>query len=189
MSDVDEVKKRISSRKHHNKPLNDHHFRVFYNAMIRFMVVILVVVTSLIVVKNHNVQDYILNNELINTTITSISQAVLDYLPDNDQSVSHQVVYQKVKDNYYKSDGNTITSLGNGKVIYCGKNDETLGNYITILDENEVEITYAMLDDIDVKKFDEVTEGMKIASYQKQFILTFDYLGKSISYETYQGME
>ena len=49
MSEIDEAKKRIEKRR---KPLNDHNFKKLYNSMIRLMVMMIVVLGSLIVLKN-----------------------------------------------------------------------------------------------------------------------------------------
>ena len=49
MSDLDDVRKRIEKRK---RPLNDHNFKKLYNGMVRLMVMMIVVLGSLIVLKN-----------------------------------------------------------------------------------------------------------------------------------------
>ena len=49
MSEIDEAKKRIEKRR---RPLNDHNFKKLYNSMIRLMVMMIVVLGSLIVLKN-----------------------------------------------------------------------------------------------------------------------------------------
>ena len=51
MSDLDEIRKRMQKRKGTKYPLNDDNFKRFYNFMIKFMVVILVVLVSMSYVK------------------------------------------------------------------------------------------------------------------------------------------
>lgn len=58
MSEIDEAKKRIEKRR---KPLNDHNFKKLYNSMIRLMVMMIVVLGSLIVLKNPELEKNIFN--------------------------------------------------------------------------------------------------------------------------------
>ena len=68
-------------------------------------------------------------------------------------------------------------------------NDENLSGYVVILGKNDVEITYSNIDNVMVTLYDEVDQGMVLGSYQDQFVLQFEHLGKEISYEEYQRME
>ena len=72
MSELDEVRKRMNRRKG-NQPLTDYHFKKLYNGMIRFMVMIVVILSSLIIVKNHDLEGTILNNKMLNQTITNVT--------------------------------------------------------------------------------------------------------------------
>ncbi|MBE5708165.1 MAG: hypothetical protein EGR78_14720 [Erysipelotrichaceae bacterium] len=56
MSDLDDVRKRIEKRK---RPLNDHNFKKLYNGMVRLMVMMIVVLGSLIVLKNPELEQKI----------------------------------------------------------------------------------------------------------------------------------
>lgn len=65
MSDLDEIRKRMQKRKGTKYPLNDDNFKRFYNFMIKFMVVILVVLVSMSYVKlnpNTKIKDLVLND-------------------------------------------------------------------------------------------------------------------------------
>ena len=64
-----------------------------------------------------------------------------------------------------------------------------LSGYVVILGKNDVEITYSNIDNVMVTLYDEVDQGMVLGSYQDQFVLQFEHLGKEISYEEYQRME
>lgn len=97
MSEIDEAKKRIEKRR---KPLNDHNFKKLYNSMIRLMVMMIVVLGSLIVLKNPELEKNIFNGAHLQKVITYLSQTVLDFLPE-DMQVSQDVSYTKLKGNYY----------------------------------------------------------------------------------------
>lgn len=51
MNDLDDVRKRMQKRRQTKQPLNDDNFKRFYNFMVKFMVVILVVLVSMSYVK------------------------------------------------------------------------------------------------------------------------------------------
>lgn len=51
MNDLDDVRKRMQKRRQIKQPLNDDNFKCFYNFMVKFMVVILVVLVSVSYVK------------------------------------------------------------------------------------------------------------------------------------------
>ena len=177
MSNLDDVRKRMQKRRGTNKkPLNDDNFKRFYNFMVKFMVVILVVLVSMSYIKinpDSNIKKMILNDT---------------FLPSDDVSVSSGVEYQHVKDDYYKNNSNEVLSIEAGRVIATG-NDENLSGYVVILGKNDVEITYSNIDNVMVTLYDEVDQGMVLGSYQDQFVLQFEHLGKEISYEEYQRME
>ena len=79
MSDLDDVRKRIEKRK---RPLNDHNFKKLYNGMVRLMVMMIVVLGSLIVLKNPELEQKIFNQKYLQQLITFVSQSVLDFLPE-----------------------------------------------------------------------------------------------------------
>ena len=76
MSDLDDVRKRIEKRK---RPLNDHNFKKLYNGMVRLMVMMIVVLGSLIVLKNPELEQKIFNQKYLQQLITFVSQSVLDF--------------------------------------------------------------------------------------------------------------
>ena len=80
MSDLDDVRKRIEKRK---RPLNDHNFKKLYNGMVRLMVMMIVVLGSLIVLKNPELEQKIFNQKYLQQLITFVSQSVLDFLPED----------------------------------------------------------------------------------------------------------
>lgn len=184
MSEVDEAKKRIEKRK---KPLTNYHFNKLYNGMIRMMVLMIVIIGSMIVVNHPDIESQIFDNRYMKQFITFVSQSIYSFLPE-DNKVSQSVQYQKVKGDYYTGDSNHLLAFGKGKVIQIKNNDDLLGNYLVVLDENEVEITYSHLEKIQVKQFQEINQETVLATYQQQFQMTFEYLGKEITYQDYQGM-
>ena len=171
MSEIDEAKKRIEKRR---KPLNDHNFKKLYNSMIRLMVMMIVVLGSLIVLKNPELEKNIFNGAHLQKVITYLSQTVLDFLPE--------VSYTKLKGNYYQGNSNQVVALKLGKITRINKDQ------VKMIDEKGVEITFSSLKDIQVKEKQEVKQGDVIATYQQKFRMTFRYLGKNITYQEYLGM-
>ena len=169
MSDLDDVRKRIEKRK---RPLNDHNFKKLYNGMVRLMVMMIVVLGSLIVLKNPELEQKIFNQKYLQQLITFVSQSVLDFLPE-DVKVSQELQYTLIKDDYYKGTGNQVLAMNNGKVIDVKKQQ------VTILDENGTEITFSKLKDIQVKKFQKIKQGDTIALYQQKFKMIFEYLPRA----------
>ena len=161
MSDLDDVRKRIEKRK---RPLNDHNFKKLYNGMVRLMVMMIVVLGSLIVLKNPELEQKIFNQKYLQQLITFVSQSVLDFLPE-DVKVSQELQYTLIKDDYYKGTGNQVLAMNNG-----------------------TEITFSKLKDIQVKTFQKIKQGDTIALYQQKFKMIFEYLGKQITYQEYLGM-
>ena len=176
MSEIDEAKKRIEKRR---KPLNDHNFKKLYNSMIRLMVMMIVVLGSLIVLKNPELEKNIFNGAHLQKVITYLSQTVLDFLPE-DMQVSQDVSYTKLKGNYYQGNSNQVVALKLGKITRINKGQ------VKMIDEKGVEITFSSLKDIKEKQ--EVKQGDVIATYQQKFRMTFRYLGKNITYQEYLGM-
>ena len=92
MSDLDDVRKRIEK----GKTLNDHNFKKLYNGMVRLMVMMIVVLGSLIVLKNPELEQKIFNQKYLQQLITFVSQSVLDFLPE-DVKVSQELQYTLIK--------------------------------------------------------------------------------------------
>ena len=183
MSDLDDVRKRIEKRK---RPLNDHNFKKLYNGTVRLMVMMIVVLGSLIVLKNPELEQKIFNQKYLQQLITFVSQSVLDFLPE-DVKVSQELQYTLIKDDYYKGTGNQVLAMNDGKVIDVKKLKKSFGD-VHVLDENGTEITFSRLKDIQVKKFQKIKQGDTIALYQQKFKMIFEYLGKQITYQEYLGM-
>ena len=84
--------------------------------MVRLMVMMIVVLGSLIVLKNPELEQKIFNQKYLQQLITFVSQSVLDFLPE-DVKVSQELQYTLIKDDYYKGTGNQVLAMNNGKVI------------------------------------------------------------------------
>lgn len=190
MSDLDEIRKRILKRKETKYPLNDDNFKNFYNFMIKFMVVIVVVLVSLSYVKlnpEKSIKDLVLNDTNYQKVTTWLSNSLLSFLPDETKGVSSTISYNHVKGDYYKNNSNQVLNLDAGRVIETG-NDDSLGAYVIVLTKQGVEVTYSEINNVMVGLYDEIEQGMVLGSYDEKFILEFEYLGKKISYEEYQRM-
>lgn len=178
MSEIDEAKKRIEKRR---RPLNDQNFKKLYNSMIRLMVLMIVILGSLIVLKNPALEKNLFDGAYLQKVIASISQTVLDFLPE-DKQVSQKVSYAQLEGNEYQGEGNQVVALKQGKITKVYKDQ------VKMMDEQGVEITFSALKDIQVKEKQEVKQGDVIATYQQKFKMTFLYLGKKITYQEYLGM-
>lgn len=178
MSSYDEVKRRIEKRK---KPLNDGNFKKLYNSMIRLMVMIVVLLSSLIVLKNPELEENIVNGTYVSKVVTFISKSVLSFIPE-DLSVNQNSDYTLLKDDYYKSNSNQIVSFKIARII------ETSDSKVRLIDEDGVEITYYNVKNIQVKKGENIKKDSILASYDDKFKMVIKYLGKKISYHKYLEM-
>lgn len=83
MSDLDDVRKRMQKRRGTNKkPLNDDNFKRFYNFMVKFMVVILVVLVSMSYIKinpDSNIKKMILNDTNYKAVTSWISDNLFSF--------------------------------------------------------------------------------------------------------------
>lgn len=193
MNDIESVRKRMKKRKGTSKPLNDKNFKSVYNVMIKGMVVLLIGLSIITYVKlnpNTSIKDYVLNDKYFSIVTDWISENLLGFLPANeDVPVSSGVTYTHIDGDYYKNSSNEVINFEKGKVIYVGTKEEEGGSYIVVLFENDVQVTYSSLQEVFVSLYDTVEQGTVIGTYNEKMKLTFERLGKEISYETYLRME
>ena len=114
MSDLDEIRKRMQKRKGTKYPLNDDNFKRFYNFMIKFMVVILVVLVSMSYVKlnpNTKIKDLVLNDANYKKVTSWLSDSLLSFLPDDAITTSSEINYEHLDGNYYTNNSNQVLNL------------------------------------------------------------------------------
>ena len=70
-------------------------------------------------------------------------------------TVSSKMNYTHIKDNYYTNQSNEVLNFGKGRVIYVGEQN-LLGKYVTILLENNIEVTFGNMQDVFVSMYDQV---------------------------------
>jgi hypothetical protein len=190
MNDIEEIRKRINKRKGYRKKqkLNDHHFAKFYNFMIKSMVVLLVLVAVFTYLKV-DTGDYISNHIFSKVNLEVVKQWVnnqfYNFFDEEETTVSSDVVYKHVKDNLYTNSSNEVVNFSKGRVIYTG-NQSLLGNYVTILLENNIEVTFGKLNDIFVSKFDSVDEASIIGTCDENVMIIFTQGEKEIDYDEFQ---
>lgn len=191
MNDINSVKKRIKDRKNikNTKRLNDKNFSKLYNFMIKGMVFLLVLLAVFTYIKT-NPEGNSLNNILSNVHLenfkTWINNQFYDFFPNMDYiEVSSIVEYKHIEDNLYTNDTNEVVSFGKGRVIYKGE-QELLGNYMVVLLENNIEVTFGKLTDIFVLEYDFVEKGTVIGTYNDNLLIVFSDNGKEIDYETFK---
>ena len=190
MNEIDEIKKRIRTRKNQKRQLTDYHFKRLYNGMIKMMVVLLVVVTIGAYVKvspnGTLIKDYIFNDQNFKQSINWIQTQFHTLLNrDNSVLVSKKVSYTHLKDNYYTNQSNEVLNFEKGRVIYVGEQN-MLGHYVTVLLENNVEVTFGNMNDIFVNLYDQVDAATILGTYQDKVLIVFTQGEKELDYETFE---
>lgn len=189
MNDIDEIKRRINDRKKNkNKVLNDYHFSKIYNGMIKCMIVMLTLLSvgAFIKVSPHAsvIDDYILNDQYYKNIYNKTISYVQGYFDQGEVSVFKNVNYTHIKENLYTNSTNEVLNFSNGRVVYVG-NQPLLEQYVVVLLENNVEVTYGKLTDVFVDNYDILEEGTIIGTYNNEVILIFNEGIKEIDYETF----
>lgn len=193
MNDIDEIKKRMSKRRKsgNRQTLTDHHFLKFYNLMIKCMVLLLVGLAVFTYIKitpqGQYIQEHVFSRTQFQEAMTWINQQFYEFFPQEDTSstVSKTVSYQHVKDNLYTNQSNEVVNFSKGRVIYTGKQD-LLGNYVTVLLDNNIEVTYGKLSDVFVSVFDQVEQATIIGTCEENVLIVFTQGENEIDYETFQ---
>ncbi len=191
MNEIDEIKKRMEKRRARRQPtLTDYHFSKLYNSMIKCMVVLLVGIAVCAYVKvspnGEQIKDYVLNDLRFKQAAQWINQQLTRFISDDDAvTVSNQVNYTHVRDNFYTNQTNEVLNFSKGRVIYVGE-QKLLGKYITVLLDNNVEVTYGQLTDVFVSLYDQVDTATIIGTYNKQVMIIFTQGEKEIDYDTFE---
>ena len=190
MSDIDEIKRRIKERKSSkDKVLTDYHFSKVYNGMIKCMIVMLTLLSvgAFVKISPHAniINTYILNDEYYKEALSWTMSHIQSLFDSDSVIVSKQVSYMHINDNYYTNDSNEVLNFSDGRVIYIGS-QPIMGNYVIVLLENNVEVTYANMSDLFVELYDTVEEGTILGTYNEEIMLIFNEGIKEISYETFE---
>lgn len=193
MNDIDEIKRRMEKRRARNRPvLTDRHFSRLYNGMIKCMVVLLVGVAICAYVKvspnGEYIKDYVLNDLHFTELTKWVNHQLLSFQKgENAATVSSQVSYTNIKDNYYTNQSNEVLNFDKGRVIYVGKQD-ILGQYVTVLLENNIEVTFGQMTDVFVNAYDQVDAATILGTYQDQVMIIFTQGEKEIDYSTFEEL-
>lgn len=193
MNEIDEIKRRMEKRRARRQPvLTDRHFSKLYNGMIKCMVVLLVGVAVCAYVKvspnGSELKDYVLNEVHFTELTKWINHQLLSFQKgDNALAVSSQVSYTNIKDNYYTNQSNEVLNFEKGRVIQVGKQD-MLGQYVIVLLENNIEVTYGQLTDVFVSQYDQVDAATILGTYQDQVMIIFTQGEKEIDYSTFEEL-
>lgn len=192
MNDINDIKKRINKRKgnRYKKKLTDYHFLKFYNSMIKIMVIMLTILaigTYLKISPDGNyITDHIMSNIHYEELKSWINTQFYNFFPDTSLvNVSSAVEYTHIKDNLYTNNTNEVVNMKKGRIIYKGEQD-LLGDYITILTDDNVEITFGGLTDIFVAEYDMADKGTILGTCENEVIIIFSHNDKEIDYETFK---
>lgn len=193
MNDIDEIRKRMEKRRAQRHPiLTDRHFSKFYNAMIKAMVALLVGIAVCAYVKispnGEHIKNYVLNDLQFSKVTQWINNEILSFQnQDETATVSSKISYTHIKDNYYTNQTNEALNFGKGRVIYVGEQD-MLGKYVTVLLENNVEVTFGNLQDVFVSLYDQVEESTILGTYEDQIMIIFTQGEQEIDYSTFEEL-
>lgn len=194
MKDIEEVRKRMNQRKSnkYKNKLTDFHFSKFYNLMIKCMVVLLVVmavVTYLKVTPNGQyISEHVFSKIHYDELMTWINTQFYQFFPSEVSSiVSSEISYTHIEDNLYTNHSNEVVNFSKGRVIYLGEG-ELLGKYITVLLDNNVEVTFGKLTDVFVSQFDTVEEATILGTCEDNVMIIFTQGEKEIDYETFESI-
>lgn len=192
------------NKKNKKKNENERKFlsNFLYSILIKTLIVIVLFLSSMIYIKQsdknkENFKNIVYNNSLSFAKIYDVYQKYLgDVIPfknifkDNTKLVSNEKInYESLekKDNGYilnVTEEYTLFSLRSGIVIKIEENDE-YKNIITIQDKTGLNISYGLLDNIDVKLYDYVEKGEILGICDKKLYLEFKKDNKYLSYEEY----
>ena len=133
-------------------------------------------------------KDYVLNEVHFTELTKWINHQLLSFQKgDNALAVSSQVSYTNIKDNYYTNQSNEVLNFEKGRVIQVGKQD-MLGQYVIVLLENNIEVTYGQLTDVFVSQYDQVDAATILGTYQDQVMIIFTQGEKEIDYSTFEEL-
>ena len=102
-------------------------------------------------------------------------------------TVSSKMNYTHIKDNYYTNQSNEVLNFGKGRVIYVGEQN-LLGKYVTILLENNIEVTFGNMQDVFVSMYDQVEESTILGTYEDQVMIVFTQGEQEIDYSTFEEL-
>ena len=190
MNDIDEIRKRIKDRKQDKeKILTDYHFSKFYNGMVKCMIIMLtlLIVGAFVKVSPYAsvIDTYVLNDKYYKQFIDMGTRYIQQLFENDSIVVSKQISYVHIKDNFYTNNTNEVLNFSNGRVIYVG-NQPIMNNYVIVLLENNIEVTYANLSDVFVELYDSVEGGTIIGTYNEEIMLIFNEGIQEITYETFE---
>jgi len=193
VNEIDEIKRRMEKRRTQRNPtLTDHHFLRLYNGMIKCMVVLLVGIAVCAYVKvspnGEQIKNYVLNDLHFQNGLQWLSNQFDNLTSQNDSVfVSSKVSYTQVKDNYYTNHTNEVLNFSKGRVIYVGE-QAILGKYVTVLLDNNVEVTYGKMNDVFVSLYDQVDAATLLGTCNDQVMIIFTQGEKEIDYGTFEEL-
>lgn len=174
--------------------------KFIYSILVKTLIVVVLFLASLIYIKQsnknkNNFKGVVYNNSLSFAKIYNVYKKYLgDVIPfknifkDNTKLVSSEkLTYKSItkKDNGYLlsiSNNYTVSSITSGIVIE-NKKDSNYINMITVQDKNGLNITYGILNDINVKLYDYIEKGEIIGVASDKLYLSFKKDNKYLSYE------
>ncbi len=202
MYDTTELfKKRMKKKKDEDVP-NNPFYKFGFTLIIKTLIVGVLFLSSLIYVRqsdknSEQFKKVVYQNSISFAKIYNTYQKYLgDVVPfknifkDNTKVVSgERITYESIKK---ENDGFMLEVASDyavpvikGGIVVEVKNNETYHNLIKTQDKNGLNVTYGMLDDVNVKLYDYVEKGELLGRVEKKLYLIFEKDDKYLSYEEY----
>lgn len=174
---------------------------LFY-VLIKTLVVVAIFLGTLIYIKKddknkESIKKIVYQNSLSFAKIYNVYKKYLgDLIPfkntfkENVKKVSQdKLTYEKIvkEDNGYiltVSNDYPVSSIKSGIIVELRKDDK-YNNIIKIQDKSGLNITYGLLDEVDVKLYDYVEKGQLLGKCTNKLYLIFEKDSKYLSYEEY----
>ena len=176
--------------------------KFLFSVLIKTLVVVAIFLCTLIYIKKddknkENIKKIVYQNSLSFAKIYNVYKKYLgDVIPfkntfkEDAKKVSQdKITYEKIE-----KDGNgyiltvsqvyPVSSIKSGIIVELRKDDK-YNNIIKIQDKNGLNITYGLLDEVDVKLYDYVEKGQLLGKCTKKLYLIFEKDSKYLSYEEY----
>ena len=74
--------------------------------------------------------------------------------------------------------------MGSGLVVFIGEK-EGYGKSVVVQQSNGIDVTYGGVEEVNIKVYDYVSEGVSLGTAHKELYLVFEKDGESVDYKEY----
>lgn len=176
--------------------------KFLFSVLIKTLVVVAIFLGTLIYIKKddknkESIKKIVYQNSLSFAKIYNVYKKYLgDVIPfkntfkEDVKKVSQdKITYEKIEKDgsgyiLTVSQDYPVSSIKSGIIVELRKDDK-YNNIIKIQDKNGLNITYGLLDEVDVKLYDYVEKGQLLGKCTNKLYLIFEKDSKYLSYEEY----